>query len=342
MSYQLSVVVPTYQRRTELERLLRALGQQTLAPDSYEVIVSIDGSNDGTRELLAGLGAPYHLQSLWHPNRGRAAACNAGIAAARGTLVLLLDDDMEPSPRLLEAHRRAHAAGPRLGVLGAVPIALGPSCPPVVEYIGRKFNQHLEMLSTPGYRLKLRDFFTGNFSIRRDLLLEVGGFDEGFTMYGNEDVELSLRLARAGVRVIYAPEASAQQHYTKTFAQLARDNIAKGQTAVLLATKHPECLPELKLSTYRRGSWKWRALRGMLLRASEWWPHTPEHVSRFMEWLQQRRGRNLPQYFTLSLDYFYWVGARIAGWERAERSPAGSDAGPELSAMGLASRRGPQ
>jgi GT2 family glycosyltransferase len=172
------------------------------------------------------------------------------------------------------------------------------------------------MLSTPGYRLKLRDFYTGNFSIRRDVLLEAGGFDEAFTMYGNEDVELSLRLARAGVQVVYSPEAWARQHYTKTFAQLAHDNIAKGQTAVLLATKHPECLGELKLSTYGRASWKWRALRAVLLRASERWPRTPDRVSRLVEWLQGRRVRDLPRYFTLSLDYFYWVGAHLAGWGR--------------------------
>jgi GT2 family glycosyltransferase len=315
---QLSVVIPTYQRCDALECALRALARQTLPADAYEVIVSIDGSDDGTREMVAQLATPYPLHALWQPNQGRATACNAGIAAARGALLVLLDDDMEPSVGMLEAHRRAHAAGTRLGVMGAVPIALEPLASPVVEYIGLKFNRHLEALNSPGYGLKLRDFYSGNFSIRREVLVEIGGFDEAFTMYGNEDLELSLRLTRAGVQLVYAREAWARQHYTKTFAQLARDNIAKGQTAVLLAAKHPECLADLKLSTFRHGSWKWRALRALLLRASERWPRTPDRVSRFVEWrLQRRRPRDLQRYFALSLDYFYWVGARAAerrGW----------------------------
>jgi GT2 family glycosyltransferase len=316
MGCQLSAVIPTYQRCAMLERALWALAEQTLPADAYEVVVAINGSDDGTCEMLARLSTPYRLRSLWQPNRGRAAACNAGIAAARGAIVVLLDDDMEPSPGMLDAHRRAHAAESRLGVLGAVPIALGPSSSPVVEYIGRKFNRHLETLSAPGHRLKPRDFYTGNFSIRREVLLEVGGFDEAFTMYGNEDVELWVRLARAGVQIVYSPEAWAQQHYTKTFAQLARDNIAKGQTAVLVAVKHPECVADLKLSTYQQASWKWRALRAILLRASERWPRTPDRVSGFVEWLQRRNPRGLQRYFALSLDYFYWVGARIAERDR--------------------------
>src|SRR5512147_2694955 len=81
---QLSVVIPTYQRCATLERALRALAQQTLPVDAYEVIVSIDGSGDGTREMVAQLVTPYRLHALWQPNHGRATACNAGIAAARG------------------------------------------------------------------------------------------------------------------------------------------------------------------------------------------------------------------------------------------------------------------
>ena len=46
----ISLIVPTYQRRASVERLLRALNQQSLLAEKYEVIVVIDGSLDGTRE----------------------------------------------------------------------------------------------------------------------------------------------------------------------------------------------------------------------------------------------------------------------------------------------------
>ena len=134
-----------------------------------------------------------------------------------------------------------------------------------MQYISAKFNQHLEKLAQPGYTLNLRDFYSGNFSIRRRFLTEVGLFDDQFKVYGNEDLELSWKLRQAGIQLVYCTEASAIQHYEKDYAYLARDNIANGKTSVLLAKLHPEVIPEIKLSTYSQESKKWRLLRACLL-----------------------------------------------------------------------------
>ena len=312
MPCSLSVIIPTYQRCASVERALKSLAQQTIPPHAYEVIVSIDGSQDGTREMVAEFPAPYELRGIWQPNRGRAAACNAGIRAARGEVIVLLDDDMEAAPAFLAAHLSAHSVGPRLGVMGAVPIHLDRSSPPVVAYVGAKFNEHLQKLAQPGYHFKLRDFYSGNFSIRRQVLLDVGLFDEAFKAYGNEDLELSLRLTRAGVELIYNHEALAHQYYSKDFAGLARDNIAKGRTAVLLASKHPEAFHDLKLGMYGQGSRKWRLLRAGLLSASQRWSGTTEWLIAFMGWIEQRRPARLPLYYALALDYCYWSGVGSA------------------------------
>ena len=122
---RVSVVIPTYRRRASVERVLEALRRQTFSADLFETVVSVDGSEDGTRESVAAFPAPYALKGLWQANRGRAAACNAGVRAARGELIVLLDDDMEPAAEFLEAHVGAHATGATRGVLGAVPVALG-------------------------------------------------------------------------------------------------------------------------------------------------------------------------------------------------------------------------
>jgi GT2 family glycosyltransferase len=306
---RVSVVIPTYNRCASVERVLVALSRQSLPADEYEVIVSIDGSMDGTQEMVAQFAAPYRLRSIWRPNRGRSAACNTGIRMAIGQLLILLDDDMEPDFGFLAAHLRAHAEATRFGVVGAAPVPFTQSSPAVVQYVGLKFNSHLKTLAQPHYQFKLRDFYSGNFSIGRELLLEVGAFDESFTIYGNEDLELSVRLSKAGVKLVFSPEAIAYQHYTKDFAALARDNIAKGQTAVLLASKHPETYDDLKLSMYAQGSRKWRLLRAGLLRFSRAWGAIPEWVILFMTWLARQR---IPQFNVccfLALDYFYWLGA---------------------------------
>ncbi len=201
-----SVVIPTFARRAAVERLLRALLAQTLDPDGFEVIVSIDGSEDGTRALVAGFRAPFALRGIWHPRQGRAAACNAGIRAACGELLVLLDDDMEPAPELLRAHQHAHCGAVPRAVLEPVPVSWDAASPMAVRYIGSKFDGHLAKLARPGDQLVLRDFYTGNFSIRRETMLQVGLFDEAFRLYGNEDLELSVRLVRAGVELRFCPD----------------------------------------------------------------------------------------------------------------------------------------
>ncbi len=320
----ISVIIPTYGRCVQVQRALEALARQTLAPDRYEVIVSIDGSVDGTREMVAHFPAPYTLRAIWQPNRGRAAACNAGIRLATGEVLVILDDDMTPRPGLLVAHQQAHAGGSRRGVVGAVPIPIDPSSPPAAQYYGQKFNCHLEKLAQPGYHMGVKDFVSNNFSIRRDLLLEVGLFDEDFKIYGHEDSELALRLLRAGVQLVYSPEAVAEQAYTKDVAALARDHIAKGRTAVLFAIKHPSVIPDLRLGQYRLDSWKRRCLRIALLGLSRLWARMPEHVILVMMWVGRRRPARLPLYYALALDYFYWLGVQAALRENraAGRKPA--------------------
>ena len=308
----ISVVIPTYGRCASVHRALQALAHQTLPADEYEVIVSIDGSEDGTSEMAAQFAAPYRLVVSWQPHKGRAAACNAGIKAATGELVVLLDDDMEPAPGCLAAHRRAHNGRSHLGVLGTVPIKLEESSPAVVKYIGCKFNRHLENLAQPGYKLKLTHFYSGHFSMQRKLLLEVGAFDESFQVYGNEDLELSVRLSEAGVQFKYCPDAVARQSYTKDFGALARDNMAKGRTAVLLAIKHPHTFHDLKLSTYRQGAPLWRVLRAGLLGLSRLSAGTPNAMILFMTWLERYQMAGLHLLYSLALDYFYWLGATSA------------------------------
>lgn len=312
-----SVVIPTYQRKGAVLRALDALARQSIAPDEYEVLVVVDGSDDGTRESAEALTVPYALRVLTQPNRGRASACNAGVAAACGEIVILLDDDMRPSPELLSAHLAAHPAGSRRAVIGAAPIAAPDALPAHAGYVARKFNRHLEHLARAGGPLALRDFYSGNLSIRRDLFEAVHGFDERFTTYGNEDLELSLRLAAAGIELVYEPAAVALQSYDKDFAALARDNVSKGRTAVLLARLHPDAREQLKLATFARESPLKRLAVGTLLAATRLYPRTRELVVRAVGALGARAVPGVQRLYPVVLDYLYWCGAR-----EAEREPA--------------------
>jgi GT2 family glycosyltransferase len=309
----LSVIVPTYERQAALERLLRALVDQTLPHEDYEVVICVDGSTDDTRAMLGAFDAPYPLIWHWQPNSGRAAARNAAIARARGGVLVLLDDDMEPARVLLSAHLAEHPPGSRRCVMGAAPVVFDDHASAVSRYVGRKFNSHLDALARAGRPLALRDFYSGNFSVRRDVLIQAGGFDEAFKVYGNEDLELCWRLRQAGVEIVFSAAALAYQHYTKDFAALARDTLDKGRTAVLLATKHPGARPELKLGTYATGSARRRLAVRALLALNRLWPGMRTALVNVMGHMEKIQPPGLERAYGLTLDYFYWRGAIEAG-----------------------------
>src|SRR5579859_5892156 len=99
-----SVVIPTYNRRDSLARTLDTLFAQDFPPGQYEVIVAVDGSTDGTADYLRQLRHPC-LRFLEHScNQGQAAARNSAHEVARGELILCIDDDMLCDRGLLKAH----------------------------------------------------------------------------------------------------------------------------------------------------------------------------------------------------------------------------------------------
>ena len=299
----ISVVIPSRRRPASIRRALAALALQDLPAGEFEVVVSVDGPDEETTSVIRSFSAPYGLRAVEGPGRGRAAACNAALQAAVGDVVVILDDDMEPAPSCLRRHREHHPPGARVCVMGGVPVRIDAATRRAGRYIAWKFDRHLANLAEPAYVFGLRDFYSGNASIRLDVLREVGLFDESFAQYGNEDLELSLRLRAAGVRLLYDGEALAHQHYEKDLRALARDTFEKGRTAVMLARAYPGVFDELQLATYKGHSPPWYAL--MRLR--------PARLVRLAaEILERTPVARRPRFYVLVVDYFYWLGVRSA------------------------------
>jgi GT2 family glycosyltransferase len=330
---KVSVLIPTHQRRGALRRALCSLASQTADADSYETIVSIDASTDGTQEMLEAFDAPYSLSWVAAGKRGRAAACNAALAAAGGEVVIVLDDDMETVEGFVELHRRHHPAGSRLCVLGAVPVELNGASPRAARYVKEKFDLHLARLEDPEHLDLPRSFYTGNASLRAEVLREVGGFDESFAAYGNEDVELSLRLRAAGVELRFDPEALAHQEYGKDLRGLLRDTFEKGRTAVMLARRHPETFAKLRLAAPRDSSRPWLTVRAALLGLTRRRASTKAGFFELMAVLERLGLWRQPRFYRAALDYAFWAGADI------ELRNANDDG--ELARLATELRRGP-
>ncbi|MDR3404562.1 MAG: glycosyltransferase family 2 protein [Chthoniobacter sp.] len=177
-----SVVIPTCHRPETLARCLRGL-----ANDEAEIIVSDDSSDDATRDFVSREFP--HARWLAGPRRGPAANRNCGARAATGDWLAFIDDDCEPQPGWLAA--LARAGGDADVVEGRV-VAPGATDSPFEEHVE---NLHGDLL------------WSCNLAVRRDAFERLGGFDEDFLEAGGEDMEFAWRVARAGLRIRFAPAA---------------------------------------------------------------------------------------------------------------------------------------
>jgi glycosyltransferase involved in cell wall biosynthesis len=193
---ELSVVIPTYNRRERLARVLAALGRQTAGPERFEVVVVDDGSSDGTSEWLARQRPAFGLRALRLTNGGPARARNAGIEAAQGQIILFIDDDVEPIPELLQEHLSSHREADNLVVIG--PLASLPHyAQPWVAWEQAKVEAQYAAMTRGDWAPTFRQFWTGNASLQKRHLLAAGSFDP--TYLRAEDVELGLRLQGLGL-----------------------------------------------------------------------------------------------------------------------------------------------
>jgi GT2 family glycosyltransferase len=227
----------TYNRGHLLPRVLEACFDQTVARDAYEVVLVDDGSSDETpsviEEAKRRTRVPFTVIS--QPNAGLARARNAGIAACRGERIVFIDDDVLPMPDFVEEHLRAAQRGTDPVVRGAV-----------IEVAS------FDRLPPPFWTLRNYSanwFWTSNVSVSRRALDEVRlrdgeWFDEAFSEYGWEDIELGLRLRESGVRAVFNKYAVAFHYKAKAAEQLdleavLRQKRAQARTARVLARKHP-------------------------------------------------------------------------------------------------------
>ena len=257
----ISVVVPTFNRREIARRSLEALFAQTLAPTRFEIIVVVDGSTDGTAASLSELKPACRFRVIEQENRGLAGARNTGYRAAAADLVLFLDDDMLCDPGLVAAHVAAHTELGRCVAFGA--IFLSPDSLPslAAECFNREIGAfYLERRRSPGLEWQITNCVFGHASLSRALLEELGGFDETFRM--REDLEFGIRLFRAGARPQYVGSAIASQYYEKISADLIRDAEAFALADVKLARKHPEAVIKGNLNWLaKEPRWKQRMRR---------------------------------------------------------------------------------
>jgi GT2 family glycosyltransferase len=196
----ISIVVPTYRREKVLLDTIDYLVR--LDPGAVEILI-VDQTEKHSSETASALGELANTgQVRWlrltEPSIPH--AMNAGLQEARNAIVLFLDDDLVPGRGLIAAHAHAHFEGHSI-VAGQV---LQPGETPISNgENAREFS----------FRSNRGQFITevmgGNFSVKRELALKLGGFDENFVHVAYRfEAEFAERALAAGEKIWFEPEAS--------------------------------------------------------------------------------------------------------------------------------------
>jgi GT2 family glycosyltransferase len=188
-----TVVIPTYKRHEALRDCLICLAHyfNPEAQDRLGFQVEVIVSDDGCEDVLKSLLMRHYPWSLYvaGPKRGPAANRNHGAQQASGDWLVFTDDDCLPQTGWLEAYA---ASADECDVMEGRTSAVGQR---------KRVDEECPINETGGF------LWSCNFVIRRDLFLQMGGFNEDFPAAAMEDVELNTRVKQAGLRRLFVTNA---------------------------------------------------------------------------------------------------------------------------------------
>jgi glycosyltransferase involved in cell wall biosynthesis/peptidoglycan/xylan/chitin deacetylase (PgdA/CDA1 family) len=311
-----SVVIPTFNRRDVVSASILALERQRFS-EPFEVVVVVDGSTDGTAAWLRSLAVSFPMIVLEQNNSGASVARNHGAQAARGEIIVFLDDDMEADPDLLAEHMRCHESGADI-VIGHIP--LHPDSPQGIlkRAVGVWAEERLARLSSLGAEPTLHDVLTGQLSMRKETFEAIGGFDTAFTRdgsFGNEDMDFGYRVQQLGLRIVFNPRAVSWQRYVVGADDYLSQRHDLGRADVAFARKHPERTREIFLANGAE-HWRNRLIWRPILRIPFIAPLLARALSRSALALVNRGSpptRLARRLFREASFVQYWSGVRDAG-----------------------------
>lgn len=236
---KISVVLPTFNRARKLPKVLTLLAQQTLDHKDYEVILADNNSSDGTRKVFDKFDKKYPglFKYVCQPKRGAAANRNMGASLATAPIMLFLDDDMWAEKDLVEMHVKSHNDFDG-SILGFFETAWEGHDSLFLRYL-RDSEVQNSFPFEDGSLVSYQYFFTGNVSVRTEIFEKVGGFDEGFKVYGVEDIDLGYRLWAIGEKMKFCKTALSFHHYEPDYKTFKNKRFSAGYSLGYFIDKYP-------------------------------------------------------------------------------------------------------
>jgi len=226
----ISVIVPVFNGTATVRQCLEALAESRV-PAAQWLFVD-DGSTDGSAALAQTMGASVlSTCGRFGPARAR----NLGALHASGDVLLFIDADVAIHADVVERVRENFQSDADLDALiGSYDDA--PSGPGFVS----QFKNLLHAFIHREGNSRASTFWCGCGAIRRSVFLDHGGLDESYRSASVEDIELGLRLLRAGCKVVLDPGIQCKHLKTwKLWSMIHTDVVARGipWTELILRTR---------------------------------------------------------------------------------------------------------
>lgn len=206
MNTSISIIIPTFKRSQSLLRLVESLKNEV--DSSVEIIVVEQGINNINDIKDYAKKNKLALRDFFQKKPSMTKARNLGIRYAMGEYVLFLDDDVVAQKKLIHNHLKNYK-DQRIGAVGGRVLTLNQPLEKEKGDVGRiSFLGNFSNGFSSKIPQEIVTLIGCNMSFRKSVLKGIGGFDEGFD--GNslrEESDISLRLKRAGYKIVFEPEA---------------------------------------------------------------------------------------------------------------------------------------
>ena len=223
-----SVVVCSYNGSATIRDCMEGL--QQLNYPNYEVIVV----NDGSKDKLAEIVGEYPVRLINTSNRGLSNARNTGMLEAKGEIVAYIDDDAYPDKDWLRYLAYAYQTTPHAAIGG--PNIAPDNDGPIATCVANAPGGPVHVLLTD----EIAEHIPGcNMSFRKDVLLELGGFDPIYRAAG-DDVDLCWRIQHTGRTIGFHPAAFVWHHRRNSLKAYWKQQKGYGKAEALLEAKWPE------------------------------------------------------------------------------------------------------
>lgn len=287
MFKSISVVLPNFNGKDLLERFLpHTFEALEFSQCNYEIIVVDDCSKDDSVSFLTDHYPTVRVIQN-EQNKGFAFSCNSGIQVAENDLVLLLNSDIKLEQSYLKKllpHFKNEAI---FGVMGKIMQAEGKNIEVAAiypKYNGTKLKINKQFYPKDSEGVVPTTFLSGaNALIDRQKLLKLDGFDEIYTPFYSEDMDLGMRAWKMGWSCLYDHEATCYHlgsHTTKNYFQKSKVKEIYFRNRMLFHAIHlekndlknwkrwllfKEVVPKLLLGQF----WIWKSYQGFLNSNSE-------------------------------------------------------------------------